>query len=165
MAASQQKRKCSRCGETKPLAEFPTSGTNASGTTRYRYCKPCHSDYQRAGRLKALFNLTPDEYDQIAQHQGGACFICGRLPKKQRLNVDHDHKSGLVRGLLCFSCNLALGRFRDDLSRLERAVEYLKHPPAVQALGEERLGRVGRVTRRRGSEVGKEQRQQRRRKK
>jgi hypothetical protein len=135
-------RVCSKCGIDKPLSEY-------SG--KYRYCKPCHHHTQRSYRMKSLFNLTPEDYDTMFEHQGGACYICFRPPKKQRLNVDHDHKTGLVRGLLCFSCNLSLGRFRDDADRLERAASYLREPPATKALGEERFGRVGRTTNRRGT--------------
>lgn len=144
---------CPACGETKAVADFVSSGAK-----KYGYCKPCHHDKQRAYRLRTLFNLTPAEYDKMFDHQGGVCFICYRPPKKQRLNVDHDHKSGLVRGLLCYSCNLSLGRFCDDVDRLERAVQYLKTPPATEALGEQRIGRIGRTTNRRGKPTSRKKR-------
>lgn len=61
--------------------------------------------------------------------QDGLCAIC-KAPEtpepKGNLHVDHDHTSGRVRGLLCFPCNAGLGSFKDDIERLEAAIEYLK---------------------------------------
>jgi hypothetical protein len=65
--------------------------------------------------------------------QGGRCAICGKVPRSRRLAVDHDHKTGEVRGLLCasgdFGCNKGLGYFNDDPELLRRAYEYLVDPP------------------------------------
>jgi hypothetical protein len=61
--------------------------------------------------LLAKFNMTIEQYEQMFERQGGVCAICGRPPKKHALHVDHCHKTGKVRGLLCFSCNGALGWF------------------------------------------------------
>ena len=52
--------------------------------------------------------LAPGEYETLLEGQGGGCAICGATPKTRRLHVDHDHKTGQVRGLLCFRCNNAL---------------------------------------------------------
>jgi len=57
--------------------------------------------------------------------QGGCCKICRKPPKKNRLAVDHDHETKIVRGLLCLRCNYALGGF-DSLLLAERVVEYLR---------------------------------------
>jgi hypothetical protein len=56
--------------------------------------------------------------------QGGKCAICG---VKDRLVIDHDHKSGLMRGLLCYKHNSGLGSFSDNLPLLKAAVDYLEH--------------------------------------
>lgn len=91
--------------------------------------------------------MTPEEYDKMSAHQGGACAICNQVPKLgKKLCIDHDHKTGLVRGLLCTFCNRAIGLFRDNLQKFENTVSYLKMPPATVALGAEKFGLKGRVT-------------------
>ena len=104
------------------------------------------SEKARRSRLKRLYGITPEEYDIILEHQGGVCYICEKPPKTLRLAVDHDHTTGLTRGLLCWSCNSGLSSFRDIARRLYRAWKYLTHPPATAALGGERYGRTGRTT-------------------
>ncbi len=58
-------------------------------------------------RAKGL-GVTDSEYAAMLDRQGGGCAICGTTPKTRRLNVDHDHRTGAVRGLLCHRCNRAL---------------------------------------------------------
>lgn len=73
--------------------------------------------------------MEPDEYDRRVLEQGGVCAICGRSPESQRyrcLAVDHDHKTGLLRELLCDPCNLGLGKFKDDPQLLDAAAAYLQ---------------------------------------
>lgn len=67
-----------------------------------------------------------DEYDRRLNEQGGGCAICGVFPAERALAVDHDHNTGEVRGLLCFSCNTALGAFHDSVALLEAAIDYLE---------------------------------------
>jgi hypothetical protein len=58
--------------------------------------------------------------------QRGVCAICGREPRPgKHLHIDHDHDTGRVRGLLCFSCNVGVGNFHHDVGRIARAREYL----------------------------------------
>lgn len=99
-------------------------------------------------RLRRTFGISAEEYDQLLEHQKGVCAICGNPPKKQRLHVDHDHKTGQLLGLLCWPCNSKLSE-RVTVEWLEKATEYLREPPAVVALGEPRFGQKGRVTKRR----------------
>jgi Recombination endonuclease VII len=75
-------------------------------------------------QLKSLYGLSGDQYNALYNAQGGCCAICGRTDK--RLAVDHDHSTGYVRGLLCGRCNPALGAFRDSVSLLQDAIDYLK---------------------------------------
>ena len=81
-----------------------------------------HARQKRDG-LKALGG-----FDALLASQGGGCAICGYRvkPGGRRLNVDHDHKTGVVRGLLCARCNRGLGWFSDDPQRLKAAAVYLE---------------------------------------
>lgn len=75
---------------------------------------------RQSRHLKAKYGLTEDEYELMLEAQGGVCAICHRPervrrgPGEPRLSVDHDHITGMVRGLLCQSCNVICGMFRDD---------------------------------------------------
>jgi hypothetical protein len=74
--------------------------------------------------IKRKYGLSCQEYNLMSNKQDGLCLICLNGPKGM-LCVDHDHKTGKVRGLLCRSCNLMLGYAKDDAFRLSRAVDYL----------------------------------------
>lgn len=141
-------RNCPKCGESKPLGDFPRRGKHRDQTLRYGYCKPCHAIYQRTLKLRRVFNLTPEDYDAILAHQGGVCALCGKPPGRIRLAVDHDHATGLIRGLVCPSCNRGLAYWHDDAVRLSVALKYLSDPPATRALGDDRFGRAGRAQKR-----------------
>lgn len=98
-------------------------------------------------RLRREFGITLEQYNEVLKYQGGKCAICKRSVRefKNQLAVDHCHTTGLLRGLLCWGCNKALGVFRDDLKRLKEAVSYLTLPPITAVLGEvfTAPGRVG----------------------
>ena len=68
--------------------------------------------------------LTDTEYLALLLRQGGRCAICGNPPKNRRLHVDHDHRTGTVRGLLCFRCNRALPNYVTE-EWLRQALAYL----------------------------------------
>lgn len=78
--------------------------------------------------------ITNEEYDALHVMCGGVCTICGQpetgnTPTKDGLkvlSVDHDHATGMIRGVLCNACNVALGKMRDDPDLLERAAAYLR---------------------------------------
>jgi len=78
------------------------------------------------------FGITHQEYAKLYQSQGGVCAICSqpetatRLGKVKSLAVDHDHKTGRVRGLLCSDCNTGIGKLKDDPKVLQSAIQYLK---------------------------------------
>jgi len=83
----------------------------------------------RGYRLKRVYGLSLEEYDTLVFRQGGVCAICSKPPSDKKnhsmLYVDHDHTTGVVRGLLCRDCNLALGLFEDSKSFLKAAISYL----------------------------------------
>jgi hypothetical protein len=85
---------------------------------------------RRTWRLKAVYNLTPEQFDAMLAAQGGCCAICRAAePGGRRVGtwcVDHDHETGAVRGLLCARCNRALGLFGDNVEVLRSAIAYLK---------------------------------------
>lgn len=74
---------------------------------------------------KGAHGLSEKQYYDLLKDQGGKCAICCRTPDKT-LHVDHCHKTGLVRGLLCSNCNIALGNFKDDVQALHNAIKYLQ---------------------------------------
>lgn len=77
-------------------------------------------------KLKDKFGITRADFNAILADQGGVCAICrGATNGHGKFHVDHDHKTGRLRGLLCATCNMGLGRFGDDASRLLAAAEYL----------------------------------------
>lgn len=71
------------------------------------------------------YGLSLIEYKAMFESQTGRCAICKSAPTLKRLSVDHDHKTGAVRGLLCTNCNLGLGNFKDDQEILKAASDYL----------------------------------------
>jgi hypothetical protein len=75
-------------------------------------------------RAKQL-GVTTEQYETMLAAQGGGCAICGNPPKTRRLDVDHDHRTGQVRGLLCHKHNRGLAYFNDDADMLLRAADYL----------------------------------------
>jgi hypothetical protein len=84
-------------------------------------------------RVQKVYGLQPGQYGQIYLAQGGKCAICQRATGATRnLAVDHDHASGLVRGLLCSTDNKLVGHLRDDPEAALRLYRYLIDPPAKQ---------------------------------
>jgi hypothetical protein len=76
--------------------------------------------------LKKSYGITIEDYDRILEDQGGTCAICGGGTSKRHFAVDHNHRNGRVRGLLCARCNTALARFMDNITTVRRAVRYMK---------------------------------------
>lgn len=90
--------------------------------------KKLNKHVERRYKLKSKYGLSPEDYDKLFIKQNGSCKICEKHQDsfKKKLCVDHDHKSGRVRGLLCDKCNLAIGHFNDDLNLILKAASYLK---------------------------------------
>lgn len=82
---------------------------------------------KRKWYLKVNYDIDVEDYDDIYIEQGGRCAICGRHQSeiKRSLFIDHCHKTGLVRGLLCHKCNLLLGHSNDNPEILMNAIKYL----------------------------------------
>jgi hypothetical protein len=96
----------------------------------------------RKSYLKRKYGITIEEYDTMLAAQHGGCAICGRPPRSDiSLHVDHDHETGRIRGILCFSHNNALADFGDDPALLAKAIAYLD-PPERNAAIERRLAEL-----------------------
>lgn len=82
---------------------------------------------ERASKLRRKYGLTLDAWNELATRQSFACAVCGvpQTEMERGLFVDHDHKTGRVRGLLCNPCNRGLGYFRDRPDLLQKAKDYL----------------------------------------
>lgn len=86
-----------------------------------------NKDKIKERKLKFFFGITLEEYEKINNSQNKACAICGFICSVGNyLAVDHCHRTGAIRGLLCNQCNLGIGNFKDDKKLLENAISYLK---------------------------------------
>lgn len=114
---------CSVCGISKLAHEFYVKDrtTGRKDST----CKSCRIIKNRERSL----GVTDADYWRMYREQGGRCGICNKRLYSKRYKafaVDHDHKTGKVRGLLCTNCNTGLGLFRDDPDALMRASAWTK---------------------------------------
>lgn len=117
---------CSGCGDYLPLVDFQPRGASRP----LPRCTDCRSRYQHERKV-LRYGIDPDRYDSLLAQQGGACAICGTHPRQKRLAVDHNHKTGEVRGLLCGACNHGvLGKSRESTRILQAAIDYLENPPS-----------------------------------
>lgn len=87
--------------------------------------------YERT--LKDRFGITLNDYYRLLKFQNNQCAICktDKSDGRGRFHVDHCHKTGRIRGLLCSTCNLCLGKMNDDVERLQEAISYLKRIPLL----------------------------------
>lgn len=150
-----QTKICSRCKIDKPYSAYFKDNRRAIGI-RCR-CKECcaletqewreknRSDYnsyvsmwrgenperQHATEIKRRYGLSIERYNEMLAEQKLQCAICGGQhdpsKKRGRLYVDHDHKTGEVRALLCKKCNSAIGYFEENPDAMLKAIDYLKN--------------------------------------
>ncbi len=129
---------CTLCQTTKDLSSFVKSKRNKSGLAAH--CKDCvrvrSRDYRKSNpvecaasarnsMLKREYGLDSTQYETMLEQQQGGCRVCGQVDHDRRLAVDHDHRTGEIRGLLCKRCNLVLGKVDDDLTLLKALSDYL----------------------------------------
>ncbi len=115
-------KKCPKCLEWKTYDQFQKNKAHLMNLDAR--CASCSSirDLQRK------YGMSLEDYIDLLAKQGGGCAICGATKgnkKVDRLFVDHDHKTGKVRGLLCSNCNFMLGYSKDKVSNLRRGIQYL----------------------------------------
>lgn len=135
-------KECTICGKVKSLTEFHKRPETKDG--RRSDCKQCFRERSKKNwdskskeekqylhtklRLKHQYGLTIDQFKELEAKQDNKCYICGIEGgyNNKPLYVDHCHKSGVVRKLLCQHCNSGLGMFKDNPELLTKAVDYLK---------------------------------------
>jgi len=128
-------KRCTKCGEEKPLDSFPRERRSSDGVTAR--CKECTSNYQREWREQRGGNLydrtirygiSPEEYEELLDEQLNCCACCGSSNPRRKAGfvIDHDHETGSIRGLLCHNCNIGIGLLGDSLGGLEMAINYLR---------------------------------------
>lgn len=108
---------CSSCKLAKPESEY-----SGGFTTKRAWCKSCTTLKKRC----AQFGVTPEQLDYFIRSQNGCCAICGKRISGKGAHLDHDHETNIIRGLLCFRCNAALGLFDDNIHKLRNAAKYLR---------------------------------------
>ena len=140
-------KKCCKCSRWKKLYDFHRKQRAPDGCQEV--CKTCSAEQARLYRtspngranraraartfiLRSYYDMTRERYMAMHEAQSGLCAICRkpetstRLSTTRRLCVDHDHRTGKTRELLCAHCNHGLGKFNDDPELLEAAAAYLR---------------------------------------
>ena len=118
------------CKRKLPLEAFVRDRYYRGG--RGYKCYECHNTYTNGRRIIQSYGISLPEFTEMLARQGGGCAICGRKVdnhkngKKRRMCVDHDHETGLMRGILCTRCNTGIGMFANDEKLLRRAIKYLQ---------------------------------------
>lgn len=130
-------RLCARCETVQPFQRAAGRSNGLQGR-----CANCAAELQRtwrnanpdrvaASKRRAnlrRYGLTQGAFDQMLTAQNGACALCFAVfapDGQQGPQIDHNHASGKVRSLLCWLCNTALGRHREDSAWFRRAADYL----------------------------------------
>ena len=117
--AKDSKKICDHCFEEKHIDEYDTTVADIYGAVRTKsLCKSC------ASKQAKMIRQIKKDYMSIKPE---ACMLCGI--EGEKLQVDHDHKTGAMRGWICYNCNSGLGRFKDDTQLLIKAIEYLHKDP------------------------------------
>lgn len=126
---------CKQCNLLKEATAF---SKHTSSKDRLAYvCKQCKKEnskkwYANVGRYKHLlctYGVTNEIYSKMYETQQGCCAICGVKESETHLNrlyVDHSHKTGKIRELLCHNCNSSLGQLKENVNTLRRMIEYIE---------------------------------------
>jgi hypothetical protein len=135
-------KKCTKCKQVKSLFDFSQKNPTGRKPGLQPRCKPCCIEDVNEWRLKKgkdgildlyykrLYNISLEDFNQRFIAQGGKCLLCTRELNLvgisgDRSVVDHCHKTGRVRGILCNECNRGLGYFKDNVMTLTNAIAYL----------------------------------------
>ena len=121
-----ESRHCPKCDKTKPTSKFSRNRSRSTGYASH--CLDCQHIYNRRYLLKKQYKIDDEEVDFIFSTFAKGCNICKKALSFGKANyaVDHNHNTGEIRGVLCNKCNLGLGHFKDDITLLEKAKNYLE---------------------------------------
>ena len=136
---------CRDCSEAKPATEYHAKARSSDGLQPR--CKDCnnaqskrwrerypqrHKRAQRRVSLRSLYGLSIDEYESMNSAQGGLCAACGNPCRRGgHLAVDHCHKTGRIRSLLCSGCNVALGYMQENPIAIRKLAAYIESQSAT----------------------------------
>lgn len=125
LVEQKESKKCAKCGEEKPAQ--PEYWTSRDGRLRGT-CRACTNKSAIERQRLVKFGITADDYNAMYDKQNGCCACCGthQLEQDKSMAVDHCHDTGKIRGLLCFDCNVGIGKLGDNLDGVMNAVKYLK---------------------------------------
>jgi hypothetical protein len=143
-------KKCSKCSMDKPLSDFQIVRKKENGDLLYKsQCKECYNKHyiskyhnmtqeqkrkrrkhitperRKNYKLRNTFGITLDDFNKMLQEQNNACFICTQDITHTAM-VDHCHKTGTVRKLLCRHCNTGIGFLKENITILENCIKYLR---------------------------------------
>lgn len=124
-----KKPTCSKCNKNLAVRHTGEKGSNK------QWCRSCNQDlwhrnavkrreWQKYYDLKRTYGLTKEDYDSLTKSQDFKCKTCSQ-PLSTRAAVDHCHSTGDIRGILCMSCNIALGLIKDNITTLKSMIAYL----------------------------------------
>lgn len=159
MATRKSRPRRLKCTVCREWFVWEREAPISPSSNRPRFCPSCRAK-TRVGRpvtttpesrarnartlaLFARYGVTADEWDQVFEEQGGVCAGCGAPPPEsgRAMHSDHDHKTRVFRGILCWKCNNSILRRGVTPGILRALAEYLENPPAVRVLGERRGGK------------------------
>ena len=117
---------CTQCKIRKPVSDFFPEKRTKNGLQAE--CKKCHDYHRRLRRLHQEFGIDEYIYLEMFDKQKGRCAICGKHQSvlARKLDIDHNHATGQVRGLLCRHCNLGIGYFFENINIIQKSINYLR---------------------------------------
>lgn len=123
-------KQCSKCKEVKSVDEFYRLKKSTDGyLSECKQCtknSPSYHKKRKEHRLR-VYSISMEQLEQMFVSQEGKCAICTKEFKHwSKMHVDHNHTTGKVRQLLCASCNTGIGFFKEDISILSSAIQYIK---------------------------------------
>lgn len=122
---TKEGRRCSRCEQRYPRSEFHSHLHKGRNDTLCIYCRKCHS----INRRERFFKIKYEVMEDLLEAQSGMCKICSisiSLDMGRASGIDHCHKSGKIRGILCTNCNTGIGMFFDNPIVMRKAADYIE---------------------------------------